>query len=80
MINAKGSGGIGAAADLCIELRIGEENFDTWKRKMNAGEPVKMKWDIQKNRHGKVGVLEMEFSGKTGRFYTPTVDKLFDDF
>lgn len=80
MINAKGSGAIGAAGDLVIELRIGEENFDTWKRKMNEGEPVKMKWDIQKNRHGKVGVLEMEFNGKTGQFYPERVDELFNNF
>lgn len=80
MINAKGSGAIGAAGDLVIELRVGEDDFTTWKQKMNDGEPVRMKWDIQKNRHGKVGVLEMMFSGKTGRFYTPPADDLFDKF
>lgn len=80
VIAVKGSGAIAAAADLCINIRIGEEDHDTWKRKMNDGESVSMKWDVQKNRHGRVGELDMTFEGRTGRFYPDKIDEQFDKF
>jgi replicative DNA helicase len=71
----KGSGGIAAAADLAIEIQIGEENATEWKHKMQEGKPVTMKWNIRKNRHGSVGYVEMEFTGRTGVF-SQKVDEL----
>lgn len=64
----KGSGDIAAAADLAIILMSGEESNVEMKAKMQKGEPVKIKWVIQKNRHGSVGYVPMEFAGKTGVF------------
>lgn len=64
----KGSGAIAAAADLAIELVSGEENVIELRRKMNEGLPVIIKWHIKKNRHGRVGSMEMQFTGKHGIF------------
>lgn len=73
----KGSGAIAATADLAIEIINGMEDKTEWKRKLYAGEPVLMKWDIKKNRHGAVGVIEMDFVGNTGIF---TEALTLDDF
>jgi replicative DNA helicase len=64
----KGSGGIAAAADLAIELVSGEESITELRKKMNEGTPVLIKWHIKKNRHGRVGTIMMEFTGKYGIF------------
>jgi replicative DNA helicase len=64
----KGSGAIASSADLAIELVSGEESVKELREKMNNGEPVKIKWHIKKNRHGRVGSMNMEFTGKTGIF------------
>lgn len=64
----KGAGDIAAAADLAIELVSGEESTTELKSKMQKGEPVKIKWQVKKNRHGAVGYVMMEFNGKTGVF------------
>lgn len=64
----KGSGAIAAAADLAIELVSGEETVTELRRKMKADEPVAIKWHIKKNRHGRVGTLDMKFTGKFGIF------------
>jgi hypothetical protein len=64
----KGSGAIGSSADLAIEIGIGEETIKDWKEKLHDGKPVKMKWSIRKNRHGKVGMIETSFDGNTGVF------------
>jgi replicative DNA helicase len=64
----KGSGAIAAAADLAIELVSGEDSIKDLREKMNRGEPVLIKWHIKKNRHGRVGSMTMEFTGKTGVF------------
>ena len=70
VMSFKGSGSIAAAADFAIEINIGEEDRDEWKKKLKNNEPVKMIWNIRKNRHGRVGSVDMMFSGKTGRFLT----------
>lgn len=64
----KGSGAIAAAADLAIELVSGEESIKELREKMNDGKPVLIKWHIKKNRHGRVGSMTMDFTGKTGVF------------
>lgn len=68
LMGFKGSGAIAAAADLAIELVSAEENVATLKEKMFKGEPVLINWMIKKNRHGRVGTIEMEFTGKHGIF------------
>lgn len=68
VMSFRGSGSIASAADLAIEIQIGEDDKVIWKTKLFNGEPVKMKWNIRKNRHGKVGFLDMHFTGFTGRF------------
>lgn len=77
VMSFKGSGAIAAAADLAIEITVGEEDVSEWKKKLQAGEPVKMKWNIRKNRHGVVGYVEMDFVGNTGIF---TESLTIDDF
>lgn len=62
----KGAGDIAAAADFAIELVSGEESTIDLKTKLHKGEPVKIKWQVKKNRHGSVGYVLMEFDGKTG--------------
>lgn len=64
----KGSGAIAAAADLAIELVSGEESVNELRRKMKEDEPVNIKWHVKKNRHGRVGTLDMTFIGKHGIF------------
>ena len=64
----KGSGAIAAAADLAIELVSGEESVIELRQKMNDGLPVLIKWHIKKNRHGRVGSMMMQFTGKYGQF------------
>lgn len=76
VMSFKGSGAIAAAADLAIEIMMNETSVDDWKRKMYAGEDTRMKWSIRKNRHGKVGAIEMNFNGRTGIF---TQEKTVDD-
>lgn len=76
VMSFKGSGAIAAAADLAIEISIGEEDKTEWKRKMFEGEDVYMKWNIRKNRHGQVGFVDMLFSGRTGIFKQYNVPNL----
>lgn len=66
----KGSGAIAAAADLAIELMQGEDDNQTYQEKRNAGEIVRMKWVVKKNRHGAIGNIPLSFDGFTGRFLT----------
>jgi replicative DNA helicase len=77
VMSFKGSGAIAAAADLAIEITVGEDDTTEWKAKLQKGEPVKMKWNIRKNRHGAVGFVEMLFVGNTGTF---TQDTTFEEF
>lgn len=78
VMSFKGSGGIAAAADLAIEININETDKKSWKEKLKVGDPVKMKWNIRKNRHGKIGAIEMLFNGRTGIFKID--DGSSDDF
>ena len=71
----KGTGAIAAAADLAIELVSGEESAKELRTKLNEGQPVSIKWQIRKNRHGRVGFIEMQFTGKTGVFEVYTEEK-----
>jgi replicative DNA helicase len=68
VMSFKGSGAIAAAADLAIEITVGEDDVAEWKKKLQAGDPVHMKWNIRKNRHGVVGYVGMDFVGNTGIF------------
>lgn len=64
----KGAGNIAAAADLAIELNPGEEDYETFRQKMNDGREVVIKCVVKKNRHGKVGAFETTFHSQTGIF------------
>lgn len=76
IMSFKGSGALGAAADLAIEISNSEDDRSDWKRKLQEGLPVEMKWAVKKNRHGRVGVLYMNFTGSTGVFdYQPDESK-----
>lgn len=75
----KGSGAIAAAADLAIEIKSNETDRETLKEKLKSGVDVRMKWDIRKNRHGRVGAIDMCFNGRTGIFRFETEkDRSFD--
>jgi len=84
VMSFKGSGSIASAADLAIEIKSGEESTETLKRKLNNNESIFMKWDVKKNRHGKVGTIEMIFNGQTGRFILANENQInqhtFGDF
>ncbi len=73
----KGSGSIASAADFAIEIVKGEENKADWLANMQQGLPVKMVWKIRKNRHGRVGFIDMKFNGKNGTF---KIDTELEDF
>lgn len=64
----KGSGGIASAADLAIELVSGEDSTKELLEKLKKGDPVNINWRIKKNRHGRIGTIEMTFTGITGQF------------
>jgi len=68
VMSFKGSGAIAAAADLAIEIGMGEDDKEEWKRKLYEGEKVRMKLNVRKNRHGRTGVVEVDFLGSTGVF------------
>lgn len=74
----KGTGAIASASDLAIQIVKGEEDKAEFARKISKGEPVKMLWLIKKNRHGRVGSIEMEFDGRNGIFkeHEDTMDGL----
>ena len=76
VMSFKGSGTIAAAADIAIELMYGEEDKADRIRKINEGQPVSMKWNIRKNRHGKVGHIDMSFNGRTGVFQYSEFEKM----
>jgi len=76
VMSFKGSGSIAAAADLAIEIKSGESDTSTLKEKLQNNQPVLMKWDVRKNRHGRVGVIDMVFDGKTGIFKIATNDDI----
>jgi replicative DNA helicase len=72
VMSFKGSGAIAAAADLAIEIVKGkDETNDTIADKTSRGEPIDMVWVVKKNRHGRLGVIKLEFSGKNGIFQKP---------
>jgi replicative DNA helicase len=64
----KGSGSIASAADFAIEIVRSGEDKSKWLADLQKGEPVEMKWLIRKNRHGRVGYIDMRFNGRTGIF------------
>ncbi len=67
VMSFKGSGAIAAAADLAIEIKLRGE-AEEYKRNLQEGKPVEMKWQVMKNRHGAVGAVDMKFTGNTGIF------------
>lgn len=68
IIGFKGSGAIGASADIAIELISGEQDKDEKMRKFKEGEAVRVKMCIKKNRHGRIGEIDYLFHTKTGLF------------
>ena len=79
VMSFKGSGAIAAAANIAIEIMVGEESKKEWKQKMANGEKVNMKWNIRKNRHGRTGYIDMLFQGSTGIFEYDTGLKMIDE-
>lgn len=76
VMSFKGSGAIAAAADLAIEIKLRGE-AEEYKKNLQAGLPVEMKWQVMKNRHGAVGAVDMLFTGNTGIFEQ---DDTFENF
>jgi replicative DNA helicase len=77
VMSFKGSGAIAAAADLAIEIvRNQSETREEFIRKLKAGEPVSMNWAVRKNRHGRVGSIDMTFDGRTGIFKLSDFEKI----
>ncbi len=70
----KGAGTIASAADFAIELMSGEQSQDELRSKMMSGTPVAIRAIIKKNRHGRTGVVELEFDSRTGRFNNDSLD------
>lgn len=70
----KGSGAIGASADLAMEIKIGEKSNEERIEKLKNGQKVLMRLVINKNRHGSVGYIDLLFDGKTGIFSEDVVD------
>lgn len=62
----KGSGALGAVADLAIEVKVAEEKNEEFYAKMKNGDDVHITWTIKKNRHGATGSIDMSFNGRTG--------------
>jgi len=62
----KGSGALGAVADLAIEVKVAEEKGEEFYKKMKEGLDVYITWTIKKNRHGATGSIDMSFNGRTG--------------
>jgi len=73
----KGSGAIASAADLAIEItKYKGDSKEDWARRIKNNEPLNMTWYVRKNRHGKLGALDMEFDGRTGIFKPTEFEKL----
>lgn len=68
VMSFKGSGAIAAAADFAIEIINANDDKITINDRTAKGFPIRTKWLIRKNRHGKVGYLEMYFQQNTGVF------------
>lgn len=66
----KGSGAIGASAELALEIRVDMdiETEGTLKNKIETGEPYYVKIIAKKNRQGKMGSFSCLFLGTTGKF------------
>ena len=68
VMSFKGSGAIGAAADFAIELIHADKDKSVIMNRIQNGQPLRLKWMIRKNRHGRSGYIEMYFDQKTGIF------------
>jgi len=67
IIGFKGSGALGASADVAIEL-IPDDDKQTRAEKIVKGEPISVKLCVKKNRHGKIRNIINKFSGINGVF------------
>lgn len=67
-VNAKGSGGVRAAADIFLYIRntLKEEEL---LAKYDNGEKIPMQVVISKNRHGRIGLVNVERSQNNGIIY-----------
>lgn len=80
VMSFKGSGAIAAAADLAIEIVNADSDKGLINKRILEGLPVRTKWLIRKNRHGRVGFLEMYFQQNTGVFTNGEFNKDHDYF
>lgn len=71
VMSFKGSGHIASASDIAIEIKRGKLTAEEYKAAIDAGESVPMNIVVCKNRHGKIGAIELMFDGRTGIFSTP---------
>lgn len=67
IIGFKGSGALGASADVAIEL-IPNDDKDTRNQKIANHEPLSVKLCVKKNRHGRIRNIINEFDGSCGVF------------
>lgn len=67
IIGFKGSGALGASADVAIEL-ISADDKDTRNDKIAKNEPLLIKLCVKKNRHGRIRNIINTFNGTCGLF------------
>lgn len=67
IIGFKGSGAIGASADIAIEL-VNPDKAPERQEKARNGVPYTVEAAIKKNRHGPIGKVTMEFMPFVGKF------------
>lgn len=67
-VNAKGSGSVRAASDIFIFLQNVLKDTDLMA-KLQTNENIPMRLFISKNRHGRIGVVEIERTQETGIFH-----------
>jgi len=67
VLDGKGSGQLGASADVFMTLRNVDNADERDERKKN-GQPLRVLLDVQKNRHGPTGGVEMLLYPEQGRY------------
>jgi replicative DNA helicase len=67
IIGFKGSGALGASADVAIEL-VPADDKDTRNQKIANNEPLSVKLCVKKNRHGRIRNIINSFNGSCGQF------------
>lgn len=67
MIGFKGSGALGASADIAIEM-VSDDSKTDREEKIANKQPLNIKMCVKKNRHGAIRNISCEFNGTNGRF------------